>query len=85
VTQVSSGRLAPDTSLSAASSLRPMTSWVAYAKRAGLLNDEGIAPEPMKAQTAFFAYSAAWNEAVRACRAAMTAESEAASEAKGTK
>lgn len=39
----------------------PYAEWSAYAKRAGLLSVDGVAPAPMNAQTAYYAYSAAWN------------------------
>jgi hypothetical protein len=41
----------------------PYAEWTDYAKRAGLLDSNGVAPENgrMNTQTAFYAYSAAWN------------------------
>ena len=41
----------------------PYTEWTAYAKRAGLLDNNGVAPviARMNTQTAYYAYSAAWN------------------------
>ena len=39
----------------------PMEAWTDYAKRSGLLNDQGVAEDRAKAQTAYFAFVAAWN------------------------
>jgi hypothetical protein len=47
------------------SEIEPMDAWVDYAKRSGLLDESGVAPDRAKAQTAWFAYTAAWNECAR--------------------
>jgi hypothetical protein len=44
----------------------PDQAWNDYAFRSGLLNKDGIAPDPHKTQTAYNAYRAAWNAAIRA-------------------
>lgn len=41
--------------------LMPEDAWNEYAIRSGLLNECGVAPDPAKTQTAYFAYQAAWN------------------------
>jgi hypothetical protein len=41
--------------------LMPADAWNEYATRSGLLNERGVAPDPAKTQTAYFAYMAAWN------------------------
>jgi hypothetical protein len=46
-------------------SVDPHSEWTDYAKRSGLLNDDGIACEPGRAQTAWNAFSFAWNRSYR--------------------
>jgi hypothetical protein len=46
----------------------PNKAWTDYAFRSGLLNEGGIAPNPVQAQTAYYAFTAAWNAAVSASR-----------------
>lgn len=43
----------------------PYSEWADYAKRSGLLNDDGVASEPARAQTAWNAFSFAWNRSYR--------------------
>lgn len=62
----------------------PMDRWVAYAKRGGLLDENGIAPDRMKAQTAFYAFSEAWNESHRAVVAALATQPPSAPAQVGT-
>lgn len=40
----------------------PIEEWADYAKRSGLLDADGIATDRSKAQTAWFAFSFAWNK-----------------------
>jgi hypothetical protein len=54
----------------------PMDEWIDYAKRSGLLDEHGVATDRHKAQTAWFAFTYAWNR-----RSALTA-SEAAGNVK---
>jgi len=43
----------------------PYAAWVKYAKKAGLLDQHGEAPDRAKAQTAFYAFAYAWNLLVK--------------------
>jgi hypothetical protein len=52
--------------LCASDLVTPMDAWVAHAKRAGWLNEDGIASDRHGANIAFNSYSAGWNDAVRA-------------------
>lgn len=40
--------------------------WCAYAKRAGLLDENGVATDRKAAQTSFNAFAAAWNSCAKA-------------------
>jgi hypothetical protein len=51
----------------------PMDAWIDYAKCSGLLDAEGVAPDSARAQTAWNAYTAAWNAATRAATSAHSA------------
>lgn len=43
----------------------PYAAWHTYARKAGLLDEQGEAPDRMKAQTAFYAFAYAWNLLVK--------------------
>lgn len=53
--------------------VEPTDEWIAYATRSGLLNERGVAPNPMQAQTAWFAFTYAWNRSYEFNRAALAA------------
>ena len=43
----------------------PYAAWHAYARKSGLLDEHGEAPDRFAAQTAFSAFAYAWNILVR--------------------
>jgi hypothetical protein len=43
----------------------PYKAWHIYASKSGLLDENGEAPDRMKAQTAFYAFAYAWNLLVK--------------------
>ena len=55
------GKLAATQPAAASDKVTPNEEWEAYARKSGLLNKNGIAPDPAKTQTAYFAFTAAWN------------------------